>query len=125
MSRPILPVDPAAALMVRRVQATSTPTTAQLFTRALTGTDFLGDVTLNADLPLLAANATDAAIEQLDIDVPAIVINTVRRMLVAHANDRLMDAADAANDAFRDARDAGDVDGDGEPVPPNTYRSAV
>jgi hypothetical protein len=115
-----------------RPAARTLPTTAQLFLRALNGTDFLGDVTPDADLPFLAVEATDAAIEAWEAandvpagtyDVSAAVIATVRRMLVTHANDRLMDAADAANDAFRDARDAGDVDGDGNAVPYDSYRA--
>jgi hypothetical protein len=127
----IVPAIPASQSDYRPATRTL-PTTAQLFLRALNGTDFLGDVTPTADLGFLAVEATDAAIEQWEAandvpagtyDVSAAVITTVRRMLVRHASDRLMDAADAANDAFRDARDSGDVDADGEPVAHDTYRA--
>ena len=107
------------------------PIAEDLFTRALRNPDYMGDVVPGADLQYLAANVTDAAIGDYEYDrgiaagtlvVSASVIDTVRRMLVAYANDALLDAADASNDLFRDAREAGDVDANGDPVH-ETYRS--
>lgn len=104
----------------------------ELFTRALASTDFLSEITPDqVDLMGAASDAVDQAISDYEYDrgiaagtlvVSASVIDTVRRMLVAYANDALLDAADAANDLFRDAREARDVDANGNVVH-ETYRS--
>ena len=127
----ILSSDPAATLAdaARRRDATQ-PTVSELVALAITGTDFLGDITTSCDTMALAAEYADQAAERWE-DARGVLFGTVlperidaaRCELRDLAESVLGDAAEGLSYARIDSIEAGDLDDDGNPIPYETYRS--
>jgi hypothetical protein len=107
------------------------PSLDELVGRAIADTDFLGDISLRTDLMKLAAGVADQVADQWEDEVgelrgalPRSSIEALRVWLLAYAEETLADAAEVAAAELADARDAGDLDADGEPIPFPTYRFA-
>lgn len=106
------------------------PTILDLLHLAITETDFTGDLTNDQRLlEINVENSIDLAAtiweeRHNDIPVPLSLIQWARCALLLEAEAMLRDRARYEADTLADAREAGDLDAEGQWIPYDTYRRA-